>query len=435
MLSLANRFLSIFWPGFKDNREFLKFLILSVCAFFLMGAHWPQRVLKDGLLIGEIGAESQPIMRIFSVLTCFIISIFYSQMVNLFRREVVLYLIVGFLASAGLMFYYFLNLYSLGTLPFSKLYLIKSFYIFDDVFTSLTIPTFWAFVNDITTPQEARKGYSMIVFGGQFGALITTIVGKTMSTSSSNNPKIVLMSAGFILIFGLLITMLMKSVGKESLKGYIPKRASHEKHEIHFLKGLMLILTSPYVSGILFLTIAPDVLTAIINFRFFKVLGLSFAGNKEGMLAFMFNYAIWVQIVTCTISFFGRFIYGLLGVSRSIILYPVFIFIFAILISFFPSLYVFTGVLILVRGFHYALNKPAREALYIPTSKDVRYKSKAWIEVFGTRIFKATGASICKLPFAISSFFLFITPILWIFVSIFVGKRYEESLKDEETVV
>jgi len=88
-----------------------------------------------------------------------------------------------------------------------------------------------------------------------------------------------------------------------------------------------------------------------------------------------------------------------------------------------------------IRGLHYALNKPARENLYIPTTKEVKYKSKAWIEVFGTRIFKATGSSICKLPLAFSNGFLFIMPFVWAVVAFMVGTQYDESVKNNETVV
>jgi len=41
----------------------------------------------------------------------------------------------------------------------------------------------------------------------------------------------------------------------------------------------------------------------------------------------------------------------------------------------------------------YALNNPAKEIMYIPTSRDAKFKSKGWIDVFGARSAKAAGST------------------------------------------
>lgn len=430
------RIFRIFWPGFIDHKEVLKFFILSACAFFMIGAQWPLKALKDGLLISEMGADNQPIMRILSVFSCFIVSLGYGQLVNFFRREVVLYLLVAFLTIFGLVFYALLSMYPLGMLPFDKSYVIQSFYLYSDVFQVLTIPTFWAFVNDITTPDEARLSYGFITFAAQVGALVTVLIGRQMSVSSCSSPNISLLSTFFLIVFALLIAFLIKKVGKDSLRGYVAdKKKIGEKHSIPFLKGLGLILTSPYVSGLLFLTIAPDVLMSVVSFKWMKILESSFVFDKTKMITFIFDYNLIIQIVSCFFSLISSFFYNNFGVKKCIVFYPVCIFILVLLIMFFPSLLVATGSLAFMKGLHYALNKPAREKLYIPTTKEVKYKSKAWIEVFGTRIFKATGASINKLPISFSSGFLIIMPFVWAAIASVVGSKYEESVKGNETVV
>jgi AAA family ATP:ADP antiporter len=257
-----------------------------------------------------------------------------------------------------------------------------------------------------------------------------------MSVSSCSSPNISLLSTFFLIVFALLIAFLIKKVGKDSLRGYVAdKKKIGEKHSIPFLKGLGLILTSPYVSGLLFLTIAPDVLMSVVSFKWMKILESSFVFDKTKMITFIFDYNLIIQIVSCFFSLISSFFYNNFGVKKCIVFYPVCIFILVLLIMFFPSLLVATGALAFMKGLHYALNKPAREKLYIPTTKEVKYKSKAWIEVFGTRIFKATGASINKLPISFSSGFLIIMPFVWAAIASVVGSKYEESVKGNETVV
>ena len=60
----------------------------------------------------------------------------------------------------------------------------------------------------------------------------------------------------------------------------------------------------------------------------------------------------------------------------------------------FPSLWVVFSAMMLLKGFSYALNNPTKEMLYQPTSLDVKYKSKSWIDIFGARGSKALGSVV-----------------------------------------
>ena len=46
------------------------------------------------------------------------------------------------------------------------------------------------------------------------------------------------------------------------------------------------------------------------------------------------------------------------------------------------------------KAINYALNQPTIKQLYIPTTKDTKYKATAWIEMFGSRGAKASGSGV-----------------------------------------
>ena len=50
------------------------------------------------------------------------------------------------------------------------------------------------------------------------------------------------------------------------------------------------------------------------------------------------------------------------------------------------------------KAVNYALNQPTLKQLYIPTSKDTKYKAQAWIEMFGGRFSKGSGSYINTCP-------------------------------------
>ena len=62
-----------------------------------------------------------------------------------------------------------------------------------------------------------------------------------------------------------------------------------------------------------------------------------------------------------------------------------------------PSLYPAATMKISDRGLSYSINRASKELLYIPIDPITIYESKAWIDMFGYRIFKVLGATLILL--------------------------------------
>ncbi len=98
-------------------------------------------------------------------------------------------------------------------------------------------------------------------------------------------------------------------------------------------------------------------------------------------------------------------------------------------------MWVLFGAMVSLKGLGYAFNLPIKEMLYIPTSKDIRYKAKSWIDSFGKRMSKATGSSInalfipTELVFYSSIIGLGIVS-LWIMIALHVGRVYEKITRN-----
>lgn len=415
-----------------------KFGFLTFCYFLLIGAQWPAKTLKDSLIVSELGADNQPLARAVSVLLCIAMSFFYGQMVSRFRRENVLYLILGGLVSLGAVLSVLIKLYFMGIFPIGQALVIYGFYVYIDMVTVLSIPTFWAFVSDVTTPDEAKKGFTILALAGQFGGLITTLIGERFSGNTQNYYMISSFSVGLLVVYGFSLYRMMHTVPKEDMRGYVAdQKKVQEKHSMTFLKGLLLIAASPYVFGLFFLTAAQEILTSVMQFKMFKVVEATFMRDAAATSAFQFKYSIAIQIVSTVVSF-GSAVLRLqdrLGNDICILLYPALVMLCFVGVYFFPVLLVVSGAMAVMKGLHYALNKPSREALYIPTTKEVKYKSKAWIDVFGTRLFKLTGSSINKYFFANIDAIIALFFLSWIPIAGYVGYTYKKSVEENKTVV
>ena len=94
----------------------------------------------------------------------------------------------------------------------------------------------------------------------------------------------------------------------------------------------------------------------------------------------------------------------------------------------------------MLKGFSYALNKPCVEIMYIPTSNDIKFKAKGWIDVFGGRSAKSFGAAINAIFVDMSSLLFFGSIIslgmvgVWIVIALYVGKTNQKLVRENKTI-
>ncbi len=86
-------------------------------------------------------------------------------------------------------------------------------------------------------------------------------------------------------------------------------------------------------------------------------------------------------------------------------------------------------------GFSYSLNQSSKEALYVPTSADEKYKAKAFIDMFVQRFAKALAVGVSlAITITFDDFAsvrwlgAFTAPVivLWIFAARYAGRHFRE---------
>jgi AAA family ATP:ADP antiporter len=105
------------------------------------------------------------------------------------------------------------------------------------------------------------------------------------------------------------------------------------------------------------------------------------------------------------------------------------------------------GVMLLVKAMSYAVNNPVKEMMYIPTSKDAKFKTKSFIDMFGSRSAKMSGAQIggwLNVPgnpiMSINNLLLYGTIIslgvigVWLLAAIFVGTQNQKLIENKEII-
>lgn len=451
---MLKRIATALWGKFESRDEVQKFFTLSAI-FLIIGTYWCMRPLKDGLFANIVGVDYIPWAKFLSLIVITPLILVYSKLVDMFTRHKVFYILITLYALAALIFGYFLNHPTYGlpnTTEDPTRILGWAWYVFVESFGSLIVALFWAFTTDITKEDAAKRGFPFIALGGQLGNMVGPML-RAKSLGLSHSGPIVYILAGAIIVIGLLMWLFVSVTPKDQLVGFEEvKEAGDKKEESHsepgFFEGLRLMITKPYLLGIFLIIFFYEVIITIIDFLFKATAKASFPLERD-FSAFLGSYGTMTGIISTLCVLFGiNNIQRHLGVRASLILTPILVAVAIVTVKFYPVLGVLFWLMVFAKAINYALNQPTIKQLYIPTSKDAKYKTQAWIEMFGSRGSKASGSGInvfrgfLKGKYGMAGITLFLTLstsvslgliAIWFFVVAYLAKTYKKAV-DEKRV-
>lgn len=436
------RIANAFW-GNLTRAELTKFILLSCSLFFLIGSYWPLRTLKESIFINMVGSSHLPEAKFLSLFLFFPLVLIYSRLIDIFSKEKIIYVLVTFYSVTGFMFVYFLSDPNYGLaneIQSSGRIIAWAFYVFAESYISLMNALIWSFINDVTTPESAKKGYGLIIFGAQLGGAIFTGIGTALSRNealyATRAPLIVAISIVLISGIGFSVWLLKKIVPQEELEGF-KDPAQAEAETVGFFDGLKVLIQQPYVAGIFAIIFAQEVLATMMNYQMERLVELQILSHGARN-AFLFDFAMAIQVIACVFSLTGTsFFQRTFGIRKCLFWFPFLFGLGVIGFMFWPTLYYVTGFMILFKALNYALNQAVKEVLYIPTSKSIKYKAKAWIDMFGARFSKATGSFANKIfgnfPILTGGLALGLVGG-WLLTARIMGKSYHRKVNGQTTI-
>ena len=453
---MLKRLATMLWGNFESKEELKKFGILALIFCGIIAIYWALRPMKDSIFNTLVGTEDwQPIAKVLSLVIIFPIIILYSKLVDMFPRHKVFYFLTGLYgAIAFVMFLCFLDP-SMGlanTVKSPTRILGWVWYIWVESFGSLMVALFWAIVTDITSPESAKRGFPLIALFGQIGNMVGPFFLNAKRLGFSNSAPVVGILAGLLFAIGFMFWIFMHVTPADQLKGY---RAEGDESEVEsepgFFEGLKLLLTQKYLLGLFLIITIYEVIVTVLDYHFKCSVMNAFTHELE-QNAYLASYATMTGVVSTLCVLFGiNSIQRVLGMRVSLLMLPVLTTAAVVLIKFNPqSLLIGFWIMVFSKAVNYALNQPTLKQLYIPTSKDTKYKAQAWIEMFGGRFSKAGGSFINTFrgPLVAShgaidgvARFLMVSSLIsfgmvgvWLLVAIYVAKTYDVAIKEKKIV-
>jgi AAA family ATP:ADP antiporter len=344
-----------------------------------------------------------------------------------------------------------------------------------EAYGSLMVALFWSFTNSIMDLEQAKGAYGLIISFAQIGA----ILGSTLATRSVEMGIAQLYQVGAISVFFVSILIKLyhivfrdraslqmektrvRSTTESSLDTAEgagepePGVAVVDRLSVMF-EGVTLIYKHRYVLYLLLVTCLYEIVITILDFEF-KILGVQYSSSKEeaaassseaegsqekgdanfvNLLGHFGQMTNVLSLVVATVGF--SFLVRRLGVRYTLLIFPAIMFSAVVLTNLVPSFWLLFGLVSLLKACDYSLYDPVIELLYIPTSEPIKFKAKAWIDVFGARLAKAVGSIITHLANgnvarlrAIAEMPMIIISLLLIGAAVVVGRDFEHLVRHD----
>lgn len=449
-----------------DKSERIKLLLLAIIFFCIIGGYTLVREMRDSVFLAVVGGEYLAEAKTLATLVLIPAIILYSWLVDRLRRYQLLFVYSLIYSLGYLVFAFFLAHPDIGigntTVHVGRVF-GWLFYFFVEGYTPFVISLFWAFANSMCSPRSAQQGYPLLVAASKLGGMATALFAwylcscqqtpLVMLNSVQRHQTLLFLAAGLLLIVPICSWLMQHLVPEKNLHGYEAVYQYEQQQEkkqstagVGVLAGLRLLLRYPYVLGIYGMIFFYEVVDFALNNQ--RVLAAKSASTcMLDVSSTLYNQIFLMHALGFVIAILGTAtLLRLFGERWMLLLVPIVSGILLALTLIFPYPSVLPWLYLTMLAVNMAVTYPVRESLYIPTVKDVRFKSKSWIDGFGTKFAKSAGASFTIFAryvtashgawahMMVHSLFFGTVTALWVLTGYLLGKRYTKAIARNEVI-
>lgn len=369
----------------RPHGTFLRSLVFSLDFFLIITALYQLKPASRSLLIEALGADSLPYVWLGSAAALLATIVLYRHMLNRFGRiRVVLASCLAF-AAALIVF----RLLATTHAP----WVAVAFYVFVDIFGVVLVEQFWSLADGSYRSDEGRHWYGFVGTGGLAGGVVGGVVAALLIRYTPlQTPDLMLVAAALVgLILGLTWTMERRGLLLRTGETLPPKAA------VAAAGGWRLIAGNRYLVLIAVALLLAQAISPLVEYQFLRIIEATYPEREARTAALSLFFSIMGGVSIAVNLVLTPLILNSMGVLAGLLVQPVVLALSAGGFMFQPALITAAIMKIADRGLSYSINRAAKELLYIPVEPLLMYQAKAWIDMFGYRLFKAMGSLIIIL--------------------------------------
>lgn len=328
-----------------------------------------------------------------------------------------------------------------------------AFFIWVGIFNLMVIAQLWAFANDVYTVDEGKRLFAIVGFGASLGAIAGSFV--TGQLVKLYGPYPFMLGAAGLLAVCMALTNMVSARERRARKGE-PQTAEgvaaaggatggspSTDEGLRGRSGFALVFADRYLLliGILMLLVnlvntnGEYILGKTVVTLYTAAHGAAAAGGldeKKVIGEFYGNYFTIVNVLSAIIqAFVVSRVLKYFGVRVALLVLPAVALVGYGAMAFVPLLAFIRGAKLAENSLDYSLQNTTRNALYLPTSREAKYKAKQANDTFFVRSGDVISAGIVFagttwLGFAARQFALVNVALVlvWLLIAIALGRRF-----------
>jgi len=398
------------------HRQELPFALLMFSYFFLViASFWVLKPMKKTLFLSYYdqtgfdllswhltAAQAELVAKVLNMVVAFLAVTVFTLTVRRFRRQQLTLVFCMFCMVCYILFSLVIN-HPTGIM-------VWAFYLFGDLFNTLMVATFFAFLNDSVTPDAAKRMYGLVGLGGVAGGVFgtTTLSVWVDRIDPAAWMLICLGAAVLIVVVSQLAGHMVERDPPTEIETPAPEPAAASANPAS--EGARLAFRSPYLLAIVGIVGFYEIVSTIMDFQFSATIAHYLDGPDIGrQISLVFTITNWTSMIVQL--FLTSYIMTRFGLTVALLVLPVAAFTGSITFMALPILWIGSLLNTADNGFSYSINQSAKEALYVPATREEKYKAKAFIDMFVQRFAKALAVGV---TLAVTTIFTEFSSIRWL---------------------
>ncbi len=392
--------------------------------FLIITALYQLKPASRSLFIQFLGTDRLPYVWI---ATAAILALLISWYHRLVARHSRLYVV---LASCGVFIVFLIGFRLALAQPALEEYASVGFYMFVDIFSVVLVEQFWSLTNTLYSTRQSKRWYGLIGIGGLAGGVTGGLVGAALIRHTGMTTIDLPLAAAAILVVLVVLVLVMHRLGLyQERPGVIPVGIT----ESGSINGWQSLLRARYLLLIAAILLLAQFAQPLVEYQWLKTVEKAYPllDRRTAFLSDFFSLlsavAIGVNLVITPL------VLRLFGVVGGLLVQPLVLGVSAMGFMVQPMLLPAAILKISDRGLSYSINRAARELLYVPIDPVLIYQAKAWIDMFGYRLFKVLGSALILiltqwLPLGIGpvelSWVVLAVCLTWVATALAAGREY-----------
>lgn len=439
-----DRFLGLFTD--VHGGEGMTALLLMLNIFLLLASYYLLKTIREPLILTVPGgAEVKSYSAAATAGLLMLIVPFYSALASRVSRVKLINGVTLFFIACLIAFF----LLNQAQVPIGI-----AFFIWVGIFSLMVIAQLWAFANDIYTLEQGQRLFAIVGIGASLGAIAGSFV--TGQLVKLYGPYPFMIGAAVLLSICMVLTNVinLRERNRKRVAPATPVGGTSEAKKpeadapVKGRSGFSLVFADKYlllIAGLMVIvnlvnTNGEYLLGRTVVELYSAAQGAAAQGGldeKKVIGEFYGNFFTIVNIVSAIIqAFLVSRILKHLGVRVALMVLPLVALFGYLAMAFIPVISIIRNAKLAENSLDYSLQNTSRNALYLPTSREAKYKAKQANDTFFVRLGDLLSAGVVFagttwLGFATREFALVNVGlvVLWIILVIAIGRKYHSMAK------